>query len=102
VISGQRISTIEGAASFLLNITPTSVVLTQFQSEFTLNVSLDPSASHLRLTFATGLGGTVQTSTNLVDWSNLEQAPAQTVGDQTEVELPIDLAEPQRFYRLYR
>lgn len=102
VTSGQRITTTEGAASFRVNITPTSVILTGLQPELTLNVALDASASHIRLTYASALEAQVQTSTNLIDWRGLQRPSPPPLGDQIQLDLPIDPTEPQRFYRLYR
>lgn len=101
--TGSRISTADGLGSLLLSIGPTTVTLSDFQSDFRLGtVSFDAKASTLSLTFPTASGASLQTSTNLVDWADVQNTQSQTVGDQTQIKVNVNAAEPQRFYRLRR
>jgi hypothetical protein len=103
VAAGERISTTEGAGTFLLNVTGTEVTLSDFAAvETRLSAALNAAGSAIVLTFPAAFNAAIQTSTNLTDWISVTNPQSQTVNGQTEATLTIDQGEAQRFYRLVR
>lgn len=104
--SGQRLATIDGVGSVVVNYTATTVVLTDFQA----SASPPPTAPgrllapafgfntvEFALTGSPGRDYILQTSTNLLDWLSLQTNNASFDG-QLLFELPTT-AEPARFFR---
>jgi hypothetical protein len=104
--NGQRLATFDGYGSFLVTYTPTSVVLSAFQTNPnpppTVPGSLQPptfsfNTLNLTLTGSPGRDYILQSSTNLFDWLSFLTNNAGFDG-QLRFELPPP-TEPYQFFR---
>jgi hypothetical protein len=104
--NGQRVATIDGYGSVVVNYTPTNVVLSAFQA----HPNPPPTAPGRLLTPSYGFGGVnltltgspgrdyvLQTSTNLLDWLSFLTNNAGFDG-QLRFELPPP-TQPHQFFR---
>jgi hypothetical protein len=99
---GDRISTQDGAGSFRLIQESGKVLLADFQSDIRLGAVFDVAGSSLTLSFPSALSPRIETSTNLVEWSEVAGLIFGVSGDRSSWTTSIPKMEPQRFYRLAR
>jgi hypothetical protein len=104
--NGQRLATIDGLGSFVVNYTPSAVVLTAFEANpnppSTSQGRLLPPTfgfriAELTLTGSPGRDYILETSTNLLNWLSLQTNNASFNG-QLLFEIPA-ATDPHRFFR---
>jgi hypothetical protein len=102
----QRVATVDGYGTFLIQYTSTNVVISDFQADPNapptsparlVAPSFGFGLTEVTLTGTPGRSYTLQTSTNLLDWLSLLTNNAALDG-QLRFELPIS-TEPYRFFR---